>query len=422
MSIKNLLKSKKRGGASMFIVVFTIIILSIVTLSFTRLIISEATKTTNDDLSQSAYDSAMAGVEDAKVALLKYHQCLDRGAKANASGSECDKIVYEMQEGIRTADCSTVQKVLGREATAKTENGVVIQETQNSSDNGNNTDMLQKYTCVTIDEELPDYRTTLNSSNRTRIIPIRSEDLNSLGQVELKWFSETNLSRYSSENHASTSFCADAFYPNGQCNGKSQVPTTLAVRLIQTDDEFNLSELSVSKKADQTDTGQLILVPTNGGGNNNIEAGAWGESANKGPNDSYKVQCAQSGAWLCDVNITLPKPFRGGNRNAANTYLVISLPYGSPETDISLTNKLKNGQVANFTGIQARVDSTGRANDLYRRVETRIELVDTYYPYPEFEITMTGGNDSALEKDFWVTFNCMTADDGKYSECDNRAD
>ena len=68
--MKNLLQKTKRGGASMFVVMFTMIILSIITLGFTRLIISEATKTTNTDLSQSAYDSALAGVEDANITLV----------------------------------------------------------------------------------------------------------------------------------------------------------------------------------------------------------------------------------------------------------------------------------------------------------------------------------------------------------------
>ena len=70
MTFREKLNSKRRGGASIFIVAFTIIILSIIVLGFTRLIISEATKTSNTDLSQSAYDSALAGIEDAKIALL----------------------------------------------------------------------------------------------------------------------------------------------------------------------------------------------------------------------------------------------------------------------------------------------------------------------------------------------------------------
>ena len=134
--MKKLLLKTKRGGASMFVVIFTIIILSIIVLSFTRLIISEATKTSNTDLSQSAYDSALAGVEDAKIALLKYHACLDNGNTASSGTAECKKIIKEMQDGIKKRDCSTISNVLERESNNSTENSVVVQEIAQSIKRG----------------------------------------------------------------------------------------------------------------------------------------------------------------------------------------------------------------------------------------------------------------------------------------------
>jgi hypothetical protein len=70
----------------------------------------------------------------------------------------------------------------------------------------------------------------------------------------------------------------------------------------------------------------------------------------------------------------------------------------------------KNGNTLWFNGVQARVDSTGRANDLYRRVETRLDLNDTKFPYPEFEITMGGNGD--IRKSFYVTNNCWSSNNG----------
>jgi hypothetical protein len=54
-----------------------------------------------------------------------------------------------------------------------------------------------------------------------------------------------------------------------------------------------------------------------------------------------------------------------------------------------------------FVGVQARVDSTGRANDLFRRVEARIELVDIYFPLPDYSVQAN----TDIVKNFWVTFN-----------------
>ena len=415
---KPILKTR-RGGASMFIVMFTVIILSIITLSFTRVVLAEVLKTSNTDLSQSAYDSALAGVEDAKIALLKYHACLDNGYTAKSAGSsECKRIIKAMQDGIKTRDCSTVSNVLGRDT--NDENGVIVQEVDSEIEK--HTSMLQSYTCVTIKEELEDYRTTLSSQSRLRIIPIRSADIDTIGYIRLKWFSDTNFSQISGRDR----FCENSLYSLGNCGNPSpstQAPTTLNVRLIQTDSTFDLSELSTSITSNRTDTGQLMLIPKSGSGSNYITADAWGDSANKADNKPNRVNCSR-GFWFCQVDIQLPRTFRNNlGRNDATTYLLVSIPYGNPETDISVmtfTNQGTDDQYRrDFSGVQARVDSTGRANDLYRRVETRVELVDTYFAYPEFEITLTNSENDALNKTFYATFDCWNSNNGGLETCPN---
>lgn len=432
--MKNLLQKTKRGGASMFVVMFTMIILSIITLGFTRLIISEATKTTNTDLSQSAYDSALAGVEDAKMALLKYHACLDSGARAH-DGSKCGDLIAAMQEGILKQDCSTVQKVLGRDQEADN-HAVVVQETQSSTDVGNNANMLQAYTCVTIQEDLEDYRTTLDSANRLRIIPIRSDRHKAIDKIQIQWYSSVNGVRNGYKACGDDYFGRTGntlkYYPINECNdsGKGlQAPPAIAARLIQTAETFDISELSVSRKYSATnigtDTGQVYLVPKKllarnaADPSNTVAATVWGETANKGENHEQHVTCKRGADWSCSTDLILPNTFdnkTGDDKSDANTYLLVSLPYGSPETDISI--KVWSGsEQLDFTGVQARIDSTGRANDLYRRVETRVELVDTYFAYPEFEITMRGGEGSLIKKTFDVTFNCWASEEGSRHTC-----
>ncbi|MDO5481354.1 MAG: hypothetical protein Q4F60_03360, partial [Candidatus Saccharibacteria bacterium] len=67
------------GAASFYVVVFTTTLFTVITMSFIRLMVYETTRTINNDLSNSAYDSALAGVEDAKIALLKYQSCINAG-------------------------------------------------------------------------------------------------------------------------------------------------------------------------------------------------------------------------------------------------------------------------------------------------------------------------------------------------------
>ena len=164
------LLTTKRGATSIVVTIFAILLFSIIVIGFVRLTLSEAGQTSNSDLSKSAYDSALAGVEDAKVALLKYHECLDR-YQEGGSDINCKEIIEAMQNGIKNQDCNTVANVLSR--TTDEQKGVTIQEVKNKNlDQGRGADMVQAYTCVTLREDLSDYRSSLSGENRLRIVPI----------------------------------------------------------------------------------------------------------------------------------------------------------------------------------------------------------------------------------------------------------
>ena len=55
--------------------------------------------------------------------------------------------------------------------------------------------------------------------------------------------------------------------------------------------------------------------------------------------------------------------------------------------------------LASLNGVQVLIDSTGRANDLYRRVEVRLEPADNAFAYPFYAVQVG----EALEKDLTVT-------------------
>ncbi|MBR3230667.1 hypothetical protein IKF73_01385 [Candidatus Saccharibacteria bacterium] len=432
----------KKGAASFYVVAFSTLILVIIVASFAAIIISAVIRASNDDLSQSAYDSALAGIEDAKLAYYTYQRCKERGATARRpvvgsnDGLTCDNIVWYMEND--SDNCDMVAHILGRIGTDKSSaetGGVLIQET---SVGGGNNNMQQAYTCVKIKMDLEDYRTTLTATNPTRVIRVKlngtavADDIESVVITWKETDGEKVRTRFSNIN-------------NGQVNFAEiddvATPPVISVGLVQTSNSFTLTDFD--KVTDgTTDRGTVFFVPTNDlevakdssghpdnyigisneTGLNTLNAGAFVKSNDRTvKNLPYVVYCNEGGE--CVVKMNLPKVFdESGNspeRNDDTFAFVASLPYGGPSTDIVLKfycsaanlcgYVIVDGekQVANqarLEGVQINIDSTGRANDLYRRVEARLD--NPVLPYPLYGLELLGENSGStelLDKDMAVT-------------------
>ena len=439
----------KKGAASFYMVAFSTLILLVVATSFAAIIISEVTRTANDDLAQSAYDSALAGVEDAKLAFYSYQKCLEQGATEteiddNKNEVTCGEIIHYMNN----PDCDMVANILGRsvirdESDSEGSGEVMIEESVGS---GNN--MSQAYTCVKIDKELSDYRTTLSSANQMKAVKVKFADVfaNDISSVKVSWF--TNQDNMPSDLNYSNFNVGDqsgnvVFGSLNDENGAS-VPPTISLAMIQTGPDFALDDFEKTV-GDQTNRGMVYLVPAKpedlGGisgqtdyilvGDEGINANGFLESNNKtARNLPYVVGCnPESGAdFVCSVEIKLPKPIGGGERNDDTFVFVVGLPYGTPSTDVSLEFMCADGAkcgaqtitnddgseqvdytgVATLDGVQISIDSTGRANDMYRRVEARLEgsTGSSLSLMGPLELLGTDGSDggtSLLEKDLTVT-------------------
>ena len=326
-----------------------------------------------------------------------------------------------MQNGIHEGSCDVVANVLSRPK--ETSGEVMIQET-NSVANNNAAFMDQAYTCVTIEEELNDYRAFLNADNRTRLIPVRTSSLSGINGIYFQWYSDNNGN--------GNNMMGTTLQPNNLTT--PYAPPLVTFEVIQTDQNYTLGELSVNNgtAGKGTDHAMMVLNPVASGGTNSISSDRILDVSDKNDNTPINVNCSSApnaNGFYCGTYINIPPTYNGAtgaNRNPATFFFRVTLPYGQPATDFSIslcTSEGCSGSIVSggtsdtrtFTAVQARVDSTGRANDLYRRVETRIELVDTNFPYPEFVIATS----NKLVKTFWVTRNCWIVQDGQSSTCEN---
>ncbi len=421
----------EKGATSIYVVVIASLLFSVITVSFIRIIINETAKTTNDELAQSAYDSALAGVEDTKSAIKKYYECV--ASNAGDDTENCSNVKKYIEAGFDYADnktsaeyakCDSVSLALQRISGENKLEEVLVQEsTSNTSEN-----IIQAYTCISIDRTLNDYSASLGSAGSTmRVIQLKAEDPDIVTGIRISWHSDKNA-----ESGSTQYTNKDNFPP--VANNNIAIPPTISAQIIQTAESFTLGEFT-SKVGDGTNRGTVFLVPSNDG-NTHVPQKILLDSNDHSYereestiNQPQKINCEKKlvEGYKCTASIELPLPVaHNGNtkRNSKTFFLVLSLPYGQPTTSFSIqmctdTDSVRgdcidgNGKlsITDFKDAQIAVDATGRANDMYSRVEARIEFNDIYFPYPEFVLQATGNGDESIKKNFYVTENCFKTDE-----------
>jgi hypothetical protein len=366
------IKNHQRGAVSLFVVVFTALLVIIVTVGFVQLMIRNQQQATQSDLSQSAYDSALAGVEDAKRAMVIAKKCANDSAPP---------ICQNIEAKLDSESCSTLSTIF--EGSADSEERKIQQTVSDES-------LDQAYTCVKVIQNTPDYTRKGLQPGKSHFIPLRVATGESFDQVEIKWFTREDISEdFNGDNTLPIDESTTSFPPAGSDAWPTSAPSLLRAQLIKTDGSFSLLGLEATGGSNNVRT--LFLYPSIIG--NNIPTSA--DPGFEGPLHSapQKVKCNNDkfseGDYACTATIMLPSPTTSG-------YLRLSAFYNKTRYRVVM----KNGDtVVKFHGVQPEVDSTGRANDLFRRVKARVQFESTDFPYPEDALDLYG----SLCKDFSVT-------------------
>lgn len=350
-------ENREAGFVSIFTVIFFILLITVLTVGFLRIVGDEQRQATDNDLTASALASAEAGVEDAKRALLLYKQTGDADLKAAFDAKQCNTLTSS----------SVANKI-------KSSQGAL---------NSEKSTFLQSYTCVTVQLNTDDYQNTA-VKGKSQLIPLDGGGA-SFDSVKLSWHS-ADLDGVP-KNLAFSSLLPDV--ATWQQNG---YPAFMRMQVIPVPANFKLSDLNNNTKT-------AYLVPGSNSGQSTLDLNAYD---NRSPDDQvlrqkstpFLVRCNQTAQpYVCSLTVNLT----GGLVPAGQKlYLRLTSVYANTHFSVSLQQA---GSTVQLYQVQPIVDSTGQANDVFRRVQARVDFSNPNLP----EFSLESGDD--ICKDFEVSAN-----------------
>lgn len=382
MMIRTGARARQSGAVSLFVVIFAALLMTIVTVSFVQLMIKDQQQATNSDLSQSAYDSAQAGVEDAKRLLLLDQSCRNNTA---ASTVNCTAIANALTPpaGQSETSCDTLVRA---GIVSETNGETIIEQAEGDAQ------LDQAYTCVKIRVNTDDYKDELEV-NQSDIVSLRG--VGAFDTVELSWFSRKDLP--ASETDMTVEFPttgSDVSLPPVGSSWEINHPPLMRAQLMQLGDGAPLTDFDNSQPGNRSNANTLFLYPSASG----LTEKDFALDARRSPtNTPQQVRCNTSFVtteFVCKVTLRLPAPINGSAANR-NAYLRLTSLYNGSHYKVVLKN---GSEIVQFNQVQPEVDSTGRANDMFRRVQARVMLQGDFV-YPEAAIDLTGN----LCKNFVIT-------------------
>lgn len=395
-------KNFKKGGVSIFIVIVVGVLVSIMSASFLRLMFRDQEQASKLDLSQSAYDSAQAGVEDAKRFLRIF-----RSACSNPSSGRVvfEKVPYNcnaMRDAIQNESCYT----LATAGIGNPSGETIIQTTSGAGGASNDASLNQAYTCVKLKMNTADF---LGRTNDGTPSVINLKGATAFNRVRIRWHSRENMTN--GNNISLESLSNPSVRPRiDSRNWRNQNrPAILKAQFYGYIPGVGGSSsiMDTPYPDDGNGASEMLFYPTNSisalsSNLSNMPTVRRNESSSQATTDYTFTRCsdrmdANSNAYACETTVNI------GRVRGVQPSDVLYLRLTPLMNDSNFKVELLNGDtVVDFAGVQPKVDSTGRANTQLRRVESRIGFNDTNFPVPLFS-AQTENEKEPLCKDFSVT-------------------
>ena len=392
-------KNFKKGGVSIFIVIVVGVLVSIMSASFLRLMFRDQEQASKLDLSQSAYDSAQAGVEDAKRFLRIF-----RSACGSSGTGSFEGVTYNcnaMRDAIQNESCYTLAT-----AGIGNANGETIIQTNSGSGGASSrdADLNQAYTCVKIRMNTADF---LGRTNDGAPSVINLKGATAFNRVRIRWHSRENMTN--GDNITLDTLSNPSVRPRiDSRNWRNQNrPAILKAQFYGYVPHLGMSssDMDTPYPDDGNGASEMLFYPTNStsalsSNVSNMPTVRRNESSSQATTNYTFTRCsdrmdANSNAYACETTVNI------GRSVSPNDVLYLRL---TPlMNDSNFRVELLNGNtVVDFAGVQPTVDSTGRANTQLRRVESRIGFNDTSFPVPLFS-AQTESDEEPICKEFSVT-------------------
>lgn len=366
-------KSDEQGFVSLFTVIFFMLLVTIITIGFLRIMAAEQRQALDNDLNASAEAAAQSGIEDAKRAILKYNS-LPTG----------DPLKNALQAALTSSACNALF----------TSGSVRAALNLNNTGSINNQPGLNEYyTCLSVNLNTPDFVGSA-SAGKSEFVPFAPENGDKFDKFTISWHLASPTVGNDGDGQPARYAPGTSLPPvTGAANSWSTqgYPAYLRVELYgYPNGNFDRTKLDVLSRS-------VFLIP-----NYSSNAAAIGSAtpidiAGVDPRgfDQNKlnligIKCngappsVPTGTYACTATIQLDT----GQPSTSNNYFLRVTPlYGSTHFRVQM---LRNpNTVVNFSGVEPTVDSTGRASDVFRRIQSRIRL-DNTSDLPEYAAESAG--------------------------------
>ncbi len=353
--------NQESGFVSLFTVIFFMLLITVITIGFLRIMGIEQQQSLDNDLTASAINAAQSGVEDGERAILAYNNTTDPALKAALAtalnnNTQCDSLTSSPT--IRTAlNLDNGGNVIG------------------------NSQLNQYYTCLTVNLKSPNYINSL-PADQSDVFPLVPDGGAGFERLKVSWHLLSSSIDKDGDGVPTTYASNNALQPLVNVNGNAAnswssrgYPAYLRVQIFGYPNSVAFTRGDIEAR-----THTVLLVPaldtvaTAVDENTPINFGTVDPRGfDQAKTNLQMIKCKASpgsnlGSYACAATLDLPAI--AAQLGPTNSYYLRVTPvYGQTHFSVVMYH---NGTAVNFDGVQPIIDVTGRAADVYRRIQSRV--------------------------------------------------